>query len=76
LDDPSNGAVVVDAAGQSSLYDVAGCQSFPATENIAAGGSGLGCIVFEVPAKAQITEVQFTLDSGFGPQTGQWAVRN
>ena len=76
-DSPSNGAAVVDADGQSyesTLYDVAGCQSFPGTENIAAGDKGLGCIVFQVPARAKITKVQFTLDSGFGLATGQWDV--
>jgi hypothetical protein len=77
-DAPSNGAAVVDSAGQSyqsALADTAsGCAPFPGTENIAPGDSGLGCIVFEVPAKARITQVQFTLDSGFGPQTGQWDV--
>jgi hypothetical protein len=31
--------------------------------------------VFEVPEKAKITAAQFTLDSGMGPQTGQWDVR-
>jgi hypothetical protein len=51
-----------------------GCQSFPGTENIAAGSTGLGCVVFEVPTTARITKVQFTLDSGMGPQTGQWNV--
>ena len=77
-DSPSNGAVVVDSAGQSyqsSFDNAAGCESFPGTENIAAGETGLGCIVFEVPAGAKITKVQFTLDSGLGPQTGQWDVR-
>jgi Domain of unknown function (DUF4352) len=77
-DSPSNGAAVVDAKGQSyqsSLNNAANCPSFPGTENIAAGASGLGCIVFEVPQAAVITEVQFTLDSGMGPQTGQWDVR-
>lgn len=77
-DSPSNGAAVVDSAGQSyqgSIYDVTQCQSFPGTVNIAAGQSGLGCVVFQVPAHAKITKVQFTLDSGFGPATGQWAVR-
>jgi hypothetical protein len=77
-DSPSNGAAVVDAEGQSyqsSLNNAANCPSFPGTENIAAGQSGLGCIVFEVPQAAVITEVQFTLDSGMGPQTGQWDVR-
>jgi hypothetical protein len=77
-DAPSNGAAVVDAAGQSYQASIAAnvseCQSFPGTENIAAGSSGLGCIVFEVPAKARITKVQFTLDSGMGPPTGQWDV--
>ena len=76
-DSPSNGAAVVDADGQSyesTLYDVAGCQSFPGTENIAAGDKGLGCVVFQVPTGAKITKVQFTLNSGFGPATGQWDV--
>lgn len=76
-DSPSNGAAVVDSAGQSyqsALDNAAGCPSFPGSENIAPGASGLGCIVFEVPKAAKITEVQFTLDSGMGPQTGQWNV--
>ena len=77
-DSPSNGAEVTDSSGQSynsALADtVTGCPLFPASENIAAGSSGLGCIVFEVPKSAKITEVQFTLDSGMGPQTGQWNV--
>ena len=47
---------------------------FPGTENIARGSSGLECIVFEVPDSAKIAEVQFTLDSGFASQTGQWNV--
>src|SRR5579859_4391499 len=75
-DAPSNGAQVVDSAGQSYEASIASsaaeCQSFPGTENIAPGSSGLGCIVFEVPVKAKITAVQFTLDSGLGPQTGEW----
>jgi hypothetical protein len=77
-DSPSNGASAVDAAGQSyqaTIGDVAGCESFPGTENIAAGDKGLGCVVFEVPKGAKITKVQFTLNSGFGPDTGQWDVR-
>ena len=76
-DSPSNGAAVVDSAGQSyqsGLETVTGCHSFGGTENIAPGSSGLGCIVFEVPKAAKITQVQFTLDSGLGPQTGQWSV--
>ncbi len=76
-DSPSNGAEVVDASGQSyqsAIENAANCPSFPGTENIAPGASGLGCVVFEVPQAAVITKVQFTLDSGMGPQTGQWNV--
>jgi Domain of unknown function (DUF4352) len=76
-DAPSNGAAVVDTAGQSYNAQLAGnavgCPSFSAPENIAAGSSGLGCVTFDVPATAKITQVQFTLDSGLGPETGQWA---
>jgi hypothetical protein len=77
-DAPSNGAVVTDSLGQSYgavLADTAaGCPSFPGTESIAFGSSGLGCIVFEVPKAAKITQVQFTLDSGMGPDTGRWNI--
>ncbi len=77
-DSPSNGSQVTDSKGQSydaSLADTAaGCTSFPGSETIAPGSSGLGCVVFEVPKSDKITEVQFTLNSGFGPDTGQWNV--
>jgi len=77
-DAPDNSAAVVDANGQSyqsAIDNATGCPSFGGTENIAPGSSGLGCVVFEVPKAAKITEVQFTLDSGMGPQTGQWTVK-
>lgn len=76
-DAPDNGAVLVDSAGQSyqsTIASVIGCHTFPGTENIPAGGTGLGCVVFEVPAKAVIVSVQFTLDSGMASQTGQWDI--
>jgi hypothetical protein len=74
-DAPDNSAVAVDSAGQSyqsNLGSVADCQAFGGTENIAPGNSGLGCIVFTVPRHARITMIQFTLDSGFASDTGQW----
>lgn len=74
-DSPSNGATVVDSKGQSyqaDVSDVRGCVSFPASEVIPVGGSGLGCIVFQVPKHATIASIQFTLDSGMASQTGQW----
>lgn len=76
-DAPDNSAKLVDASGQSYQSDVSSvsqCQSFPGTETIAPGATGLGCVVFQVPTGAQIAAVQFTLDSGFASQTGQWKV--
>jgi hypothetical protein len=74
-DSPSNGAQVVDSAGQSyqsDLSDVHNCQSFPGSETIAPGDTGLGCIVWQVPKHAHIAKIQFALDSGFASDTGQW----
>jgi hypothetical protein len=76
-DSPFNGARVVDSQGQSydaDFSDVKGCHSFPGTENIMTGASGLGCVVFQVPKSATITQIQFALDSGTADDTGQWAV--
>jgi Domain of unknown function (DUF4352) len=76
-DAPSNSAVITDNLGQSyqaSFSNVQDCQSYPGSENIAAGSTGLGCVVFEIPAGVKITGVQFTLDSGFADQTGHWKV--
>ena len=38
--------------------------------------TGFGCIVLDVPVTAKITKAQFTLYSGFEPQTGQWDMRS
>ena len=76
-DVPSQGALVFDASGQSyfpSQNDTANCPAFPGRENIAPGQSGLGCIVFQVPQAAVVTEVQFGLDGGMAPEAGQWDV--
>ena len=74
---PPNSAMLEDSVGhsyQSSLDHVTGCRSFPGTEKIAVGRSVLGCIVFQVPAKARIAKVWFTAASGTGAQSGQWLI--
>jgi hypothetical protein len=78
-DSPSNGVKIVDSAGKSYsptfLVDsVTGCPMFAAVEKIKVGGSAEGCLAFQIPATAKITEVEFTLDSGLASQTGQWTV--
>ncbi|MDH6116666.1 hypothetical protein ABH930_001065 [Kitasatospora sp. GAS204A] len=74
-DSPENGTTVVDDKGQSYnsvIADTGAGQSFPVPLNIAPGDTALGYITFEVPTDAKIVKAQFTLDSGFADQTGQW----
>jgi hypothetical protein len=72
-----NDAVALDAKGQQYQTDIVDSVSagpeFADQLNIVAGGAALGWIVFDVPAAATITAMQFTLDSGFA-DTGQWSV--
>ncbi|MCX4747102.1 DUF4352 domain-containing protein [Kitasatospora sp. NBC_01287] len=74
-DSPENGATVADDKGQSYtsvVADTTAGQSFASPVNNAPGDTALGFITFEVPADAKIVKAQFTLDSGFADQTGQW----
>lgn len=76
-DSPSNGAVVIDTAGQSfnsTIGDTTAGPSFPGSVTIGPGDTGLGFITFEVPHGSQVSKVQFALNSGFADETGEWQV--
>jgi len=77
-DAPSNGAVVVDKKGQQYESDIffdsiAAGQMLPSQVKLAPGNKALGFLTFQVPVKAKIAQVQFSMDSGFG-DTAQWNV--
>ncbi|HTW19952.1 MAG TPA: hypothetical protein VME70_07055, partial [Mycobacteriales bacterium] len=42
--------------------------------NVQVGFSSVGCVVCEVPNDVKITKVRVILDSGYGPQTGDWTI--
>jgi hypothetical protein len=75
-DSPANGAVLLDTVQQSydpDFSDVKDCPSFASgVARIAPGSSRLGCITFQVSKSTKVAGFQFTLDSGFGPETGEW----
>ena len=76
-DAPSNGAKVVDTEGQSfdaSLLDETTAGPAFTTTTIAVGSTGSGWITFEVPATSKLAKVQFTMNSGFSNDTGEWLV--
>ena len=71
---PSNGAQLVDTRGR--IYDTTilvdgRCES-PGTVRIPAGQKRLVCLAFEVPDGARLRYFEFTLNSGFADETGQW----
>jgi hypothetical protein len=42
---------------------------------IAPGSKRAGCLTFEIPKTANPGVFQFTLDSGFADETGEWQPR-
>jgi hypothetical protein len=78
-DSPGNGATLVTAdsqQGDSTIVSEGPCSGqFSANANISPGSELRGCIPFEVPGKKPVAKFQFTLESGFGPQSGEWAVK-
>lgn len=77
-DSPSNGATLVtrgdEQADPTLLTDGDCSSSFSSMAKIAPGSSRVGCIAFDVPSGVGPKTFQFTLNSGFGDQTGEWRV--
>ncbi|MFD4952981.1 DUF4352 domain-containing protein [Streptomyces sp. NPDC058451] len=77
-DSPSNGAQVADGEGQqfdSTFADITAGPSMSSSLKLKPGAKGLGWIVFEVPKGSKLDAVQFTMDSGFADQTGEWKLK-
>jgi hypothetical protein len=78
-DAPGNsGKVLTTADEQGQQVTISGgeCESgFDSSVTISPGSRQQGCIPFEIPKGAELKTFQFTLDSGFGPQTGEWSLR-
>ena len=77
-DAPSNCLVVKDGKGQefqtTIVQSISSGPLMDDTVNLAAGSTSLGWVVYEVPTGDQITQVQFTPDSGMGDDTAQWSL--
>ncbi|MFF8769485.1 DUF4352 domain-containing protein [Kitasatospora sp. NPDC015120] len=74
---PWSSAKVIDDQGQAygpTLAETKAGPSFQTPTNIAAGETGKGFVVFEVPDGTKLDKVQFTLDNGFADQAGQWKI--
>lgn len=78
-DSPSNGATLLlgnDSQAQGTILLGGPCAGgFASDAKISPGSQQQGCLPFEVPGNAKLKTFQFTLDSGFGPQSGEWRLR-
>ena len=74
-DTPSNGAYLVDDAGHQHGADIAD-SVLPAlgSPRVAPGRIETGFITFEVPEDVEPVRFLLTLNDGFGPETGEWAL--
>jgi hypothetical protein len=75
-DSPTNGTELVDGQGQGFTEGAAETNAGPGigSPKISPGDSRLGFIAFELPKTSTLAKLQFTLDSGFGPETGEWTL--
>jgi hypothetical protein len=77
-DSPSNGATLLSDSNeqaQSQIVTGGPCgNGFQSSVNIAPGDTQQGCIPFEMPNGQSPNTFQFTLNSGFANQTGQWSL--
>ena len=73
-DSPGNGAVVIDTGDHEYDATIGGLDQELGSTKIGLGDTRVGLIVFEVPEESKLRTFQLTLDSGFGPETGQWGL--
>jgi hypothetical protein len=78
-DAPLNGSgLVTDVpkGANPTILITGSCPSSQGTKlRMPAGSSKSLCLPFQVDKKAKISAFQFRLNSGFGPETGEWAVK-
>ena len=73
-DSPSNGAALLDASDVGYQADIGVVEPDIGSPKIAPGASQIGFLSFQVPKGTRLAKFQFTLDSGFGPDTGEWTI--
>jgi hypothetical protein len=77
-DSPSNGATLLSGSGDQATPEIVSggpCSTgFASSAKIAVTESEQGCVAFELPTNEQPAEFQFTLESGFANQTGEWTL--
>lgn len=76
-DSPSNGAKVISRGDREfdPSFVASGVCEIPGGVKISPGNRRRVCLPFEMAPSVKPKQFQFALDSGFGPQTGEWDLR-
>jgi hypothetical protein len=76
-DSPSNGAFMIDTQDQQYEGGFTTYTRDPdlGSPTIRPGDRRVGWMTFQIRKRAKLRSFQFTLDSGFGPETGEWTLR-
>jgi len=75
-DSPSNGATLITNTDEEADAEITlgGTCNSPSDVKIAPGDTRKVCIPFEVPNAQKARKFQFTLNSGFANETGEWSL--
>lgn len=76
-DSPGNGATLIDSKDQQhseALAEITAGPGFEGTVRLQPEDSRTGYVVFQIPTDTTPRLFQFTLDSGFGPDTAEWTI--
>ncbi|WP_262699719.1 MULTISPECIES: DUF4352 domain-containing protein [Streptomyces] len=76
-DSPSNCVQAADSDGQrfdATFGDITAGPQMASDLKLPAGDKALGWVVVEVPKASKIATLQFTMNSGFADETGQWKI--
>jgi len=80
-DSPSNSATLIvsgDEQAESASLSISGGEcggKFASSAKISPGTKQTGCLPFEAKRSKKPRRFQFTLNSGLGPETGEWTIR-
>lgn len=78
-DSPSNGAELLmsdDSQAEGTFLSDGPCTAdFGSSAKVSPGSAQQGCLPFEAKRGLRPKTFQFGLDSGFGPQSGEWRLR-
>jgi hypothetical protein len=77
-DSPGNGAELIDTQDRGyteAFNESPSCHHLGSSVRLASGAKRAGCLVFEVKKDAKPALFQFTMDSGFADETGEWVLR-